>query len=161
MANYQLLWAFRVVVNLGIEWELRLTVQETRLSDGRDGREVMVVVVVGVLVVVMVVCWKIYQLISGWPSAVIWCGKQFKIIGKIRMLGRWGQRSGGWEQGTNTLKTTKDRKELKICRVLQTACTHKFCDSVTSFKISFSRKFSRFPCVATEQSGTHAQILKW
>ena len=37
--------------------------QETRLSDGRDGREVMVMVVVvvgvGVLVVVVVVCWKI------------------------------------------------------------------------------------------------------
>ena len=69
---------------LGREWELGLTVQETRLSDGRDGREVMVmvVVVVGVvvLVVVVVVCWKMYQLISGRPSAVIWCGKQFKII---------------------------------------------------------------------------------
>ena len=86
MANYQLLWAFRVVVNLSREWELGLTVQETRLSDGRDGREVMVMVVVvvgvGVLVVVVVVvvCWKMYQLFSGRPSAVIWCGKQFKII---------------------------------------------------------------------------------
>ena len=74
---------------LGREWELGLTVQETRLSDGRDGRKVMVMVVVVVGVLVVVVCWKMYQLFSGRPSAVIWCGKQFKIIGKIRMLARW------------------------------------------------------------------------